>query len=121
MEILKNIFVSHQIAQKLKEIGFIENCIAFYDLDGNLSTIIKKQEALLDEYVKGTFTVSNYAGIACPSYEQVFQWFIDRKLVGQVLYNFGTYYGFIEIVGECDVVATDDYKYYKEAQERLIL
>ncbi|WP_212898454.1 hypothetical protein [Capnocytophaga cynodegmi] len=43
METLKDIFVSYEIAQKLKEIGFDEKCIASWNIGRKSSTIMKKQ------------------------------------------------------------------------------
>lgn len=88
METLKDIFVSYDIAAQLKKIGFNEPCIAFYDIDNNLSTIIRKQATFLEEYEKGTFTTSNYSGMVCPSYEQVFDWFRKKNFYFSIFHSY---------------------------------
>lgn len=65
MQTLKDIFVPYEIAQKLKEIGFDEPCLAYYD----------------DKLIEITYPIfsfnNKYEPIA-PTYEQVFKWFREK-------------------------------------------
>jgi hypothetical protein len=61
-KLIKENFVTHNVAKKLKAIGFDDECIAWYD-------------------VNGEFNLSSYEGISklsiklAPTYIQLFNWF----------------------------------------------
>jgi hypothetical protein len=62
-------FVSYQIALKLKELGFKEQCFSFYD--------IEKKLYASEGYYKIGYNVLNEEVIA-PLYQQVFRWFREK-------------------------------------------
>jgi len=62
-------FVSYEIALKLKELGFKEQCFSFYD--------IEKKLYASEGYYKIGYNVLNEEVIA-PLYQQVFRWFREK-------------------------------------------
>jgi hypothetical protein len=62
-------FVSYEIALKLKELGFKEQCFSFYD--------IEKKLYASEGYYKIGYNVLNEEVIA-PLYQQVFRWFREE-------------------------------------------
>jgi hypothetical protein len=62
-------FVSYEIALKLKELGFKEQCFSFYD--------IEKKIYASEGYYKIGYNVLNEEVIA-PLYQQVFRWFREQ-------------------------------------------
>lgn len=63
---MKNQFVTYEIAKKLKEIGYNENCASYYYEDKELSS-------LFDEFrVKNSKTADVH--IAAPLWQQVIDW-----------------------------------------------
>jgi hypothetical protein len=62
-------FVSYEIALKLKELGFKEQCFSFYDIEKNLYAS--------EGYYKIGYNVLNEEVIA-PLYQQVFRWFREE-------------------------------------------
>lgn len=62
-------FVSYEIALKLKELGFKEQCFSFYD--------IEKKLYASEGYYKIGYNVLNEEVIA-PLYQQVFRWFRNK-------------------------------------------
>jgi hypothetical protein len=66
---MNNEFVSYEIALKLKELGFKEQCFSFYD--------IEKKLYASEGYYKIGYNVLNEEVIA-PLYQQVFRWFREK-------------------------------------------
>jgi hypothetical protein len=58
-------FVSYEIALKLKEVGFNEPCMGYYDCERDLKLVPNKNKFLSCEY-------------AAPLYQQVFRWFREK-------------------------------------------
>lgn len=117
MEELKDIFVSHDIAVQLKEIGFDDLCIAYFN---STSTVPEYPYRYVKDYNKNSTESKNF--ITAPTYEQVFKWFRDKNYLSSVVSNFGSFYGYIEHTREAEAFATDkDYSSYEEAREQLIL
>lgn len=116
----KDIFAPKELSQKLREIGFDEPCIAYYDPTNSLPEF-----PIL--YVSDSKKNSQeYKCITAPTWEQVFKWFRERDIEGSI---FNCY-------ESCDnyshYVATVDYYYdrvlykrdlddYEEAREMVVL
>lgn len=85
-------FVSFEIAKKLKEKGFVEKCLAYYDVEDNVGILFNTQYTydifpcqytdLLQSHNTGTATKqqddSEYC-IDCPTISQVLKWFRKEK------------------------------------------
>lgn len=69
---MTNHFASFEIAVTLKDLGFDEPCIAYYDLDGNF--LILGQN---DRY-KWHTTFSTIFIIEAPIYPQIINWFREK-------------------------------------------
>lgn len=127
MNTLKDIFVPYEIAVQLKEIGFDEPCMAYYDL-----TIMKRRLLIgLKEIVthanfirSSLWNIHNINGIdakevcSAPTWEQVKKWFREKGYESNVRAYFGCYYG---TIGESEDIQLEQEKTYEEAQEKLIL
>ena len=61
-------FVSYEIASQLKEIGFNEECMGWYNPDLMITAKNIKQQDLHWEYY------------LAPLYQQVISWFLERKV-----------------------------------------
>lgn len=70
-----DIFVSKEIAQKLREIGFDEPYIAFY-----------YYKRLILTRKKATDIAESNDIIKAPTWEQVFKWFRERNSLGYIKY-----------------------------------
>lgn len=117
MEVLKDIFVSYDIAVQLKEIGFDEPCIAYFN---STSIMPDYPYRYVKNYNKNSTESKSF--ITAPTYEQVFKWFRKKNYQSSVVFNFGSFYDFIEHIREAEAFATDeDYNSYEEAREQLIL
>lgn len=83
METLKDIFVSYEIVQKLKEIGFDEPCLFYYSWENKMYCLIPNrtdQMRVIDitEIDNHNANESEDSFCSAPTYEQVFKWF--RKM-----------------------------------------
>lgn len=63
-------FVPYEEALVLKELGFDEQCLALYDLDGNITIEFVNWENAIN-------TKDNYL-ISAPLYQQTFRWFREK-------------------------------------------
>lgn len=86
MEVLKDIFVSYDIAVQLKEIGFDEPCMSYYY---NRKLIIDLQENEdSNAYFLTDAVFSNLNGhsdcCSAPTYEQVFKWFREKNIISEI-------------------------------------
>jgi hypothetical protein len=66
-------FVSCEIAVKLKELDFDEECLAFYNHNKKLNTYIN-----LDDKLLRNSQVTASGTYMAPLYQQVFQWFREK-------------------------------------------
>ncbi|GIM60058.1 hypothetical protein CAPN008_01080 [Capnocytophaga canis] len=81
METLKNIFVSYEIAQKLKEIGFDEPCISYYEKDN--------PNVRLNEKTQGTIKHNGLLiYVSAPTWEQVFDWFRSKNFYFSIIHSY---------------------------------
>jgi hypothetical protein len=63
-------FIPYEQALALKELGFDEQCLALYDLDGNITIEFVNWENAIN-------TKDNYL-ISVPLYQQAFRWFREK-------------------------------------------
>lgn len=112
MEILKDIFVTCDIAVQLKGIGFDEPCIGYYEKD---ETYVR-----LNDKTQGTIKHNGLLiYISAPTWEQVKKWFRDKGYFSTIKINlYGFYYGSIGMHETIDLAQED---IYEEARETLIL
>lgn len=140
---MKEQFVTYEIALKLKELGFDEECLAYYTKDKEFILLSAKKRGelvghgsvrnALFKYLKENdrtygelFTLSN--SIAAPLWQQVEQWFRDKynihitilkgnysnnEINNQLCY----YYSIPGKLGIC----YNRYNTYEEAREQAIL
>lgn len=95
---MKNLFVPYELALKLKEKGFNEQCLMVYE----------SKDSLIPESEAG----SNYTNVDAPLYQQVQNWFYNRHKIfveadGYII-NSGKYdgcYGFKAVIR-----VAEDYK-----------
>ncbi len=73
MEDLKDLFVPYEIAKKLKEVGYNQQCLAVFQTQESNRLIIQSFSKL--ELNSATHLLS------APTYEQVKLWFIEKYLI----------------------------------------
>jgi hypothetical protein len=74
---MKTQFVPYNIAKKLRDLGFDEDCLAYYDPDGTIRPI-----GPLIFYYDGLSRNSGYQDIiAAPLWQQVTKWLRDTKKI----------------------------------------
>jgi hypothetical protein len=112
-------FVSYEIALKLKELGFKEQCFSFYD--------IEKKLYASEGYYKIGYNVLNEEVIA-PLYQQVFTYFREKYDIDISINTIYSKYN--ENIGKKYRVVIDNktvftnvgfYDTYEEAQKNCIL
>lgn len=81
---MKELFVSHEIALKLKELGFDEPCITFYPKEGKIG-FDGKYHSIREGYKNSTVNAiwikkyqTNFECVTAPLYQQAFRWFRDK-------------------------------------------
>lgn len=85
MKTLNDIFVPYKIAEKLKEIGFDEPCIGYYEKDN--------PNVRLNEKTQGTIKHNGLLiYISAPTWEQVKKWFREKDLESSLFTEDGYYY-----------------------------
>ena len=112
-----NWLVSLEIAQQLKEIGFKEKCLCYWH--EHLQRIERStgdEERLCPEYYDYNTDEST---TSLPTWEQVFEWFRDRKYYG-TLNTYKDGFSFY-----CEINYNNQYikvysKTYEEAREELV-
>lgn len=71
---MKKQFVTYEIALKLKELGFDEECLAYFNNDKYRDLICTCENGM-----DGDFTVHHYSGdVNAPLWQQVIDWFIEN-------------------------------------------
>ena len=129
-----------EIAKELKEIGFDEPC-HFYFLYYHGWEMLKKRG---DEYGFITsnscraYVVENHNGIgklSVPTWEQVFQWFREKKIYGNVnqeweygRYNSPKRLNYFYVINDCrkkdinktEAITNSGFNNYEEAREELV-
>ncbi|MFK8281654.1 hypothetical protein [Capnocytophaga cynodegmi] len=128
METLKDIFVTYDIAVQLKEIGFDEPCIFYYDVFKELmiqtnGTVYwhRKESIKIENYNLDVGDVINLK--SAPTWEQVKKWFRGKGVVGYLFYFENSDTWVFHIKDDNGLKETSDLKYetYEQAREQLIL
>mgnify|MGYP003419220078 CR=1 FL=1 len=71
---MENLFVSYEVAKKLKEKGFDEGCLAWYDSFDNKLHTWRVGDALVHPmYIPDS--------IVAPIHKQVIDWFLDKHFI----------------------------------------
>ena len=129
MSVLKDIFVSYEIAKKLKEIGFDEKCIFRY-IDGELSLethekYVVKNCVEIEHIINFNYNLFRENNItfseicSAPTYEQVFKWFREKGIDSSLSTEYSFYY-YKGARGDNFLFSgTEDT--YEQAREQLIL
>jgi hypothetical protein len=74
-------FVPQEIAKQLRELGFDEPCLAYYDKDGDLLGDIGINEDIDNLYRNSYFVIYkdfSESEYTAPLYQQVFRWFREK-------------------------------------------
>ncbi|GIZ15524.1 hypothetical protein [Capnocytophaga catalasegens] len=127
MNTLKDIFVSYEIAEKLKEIGFDQECLFYYSYPEKIHCLTHnktEQTSVLDieEIWAHNTNESEEPFCSAPTYEQVFKWFREKRLFS-IVYMTENKNGYeIEIEYENKHICINLFnETYKQAREQLIL
>ena len=75
-------FVPYQPSLELKELGFDEPCIAYYENNG-------KNSLLVTDSVNFTNTDLKVEGISSPLYQQAFRWFREKYQIDSCIHRNG--------------------------------
>lgn len=127
METLKDIFVPYKIAVQLKEIGFDERCIAYF----NSTSIIPDYPYMyVENYGKNSKESKNFT--TAPTYKQIFKWFREKGFYCNIhriecrdcnIHKIGSRHKtfLFRIDKDKRIYESDLCTTYEEAQEQLIL
>jgi len=72
-------FVPYELAVKLKELGFDEPCLGFYNHQGQLILMAQEDESSIEMY-KNSY-VEMGMQYAAPLYQQAFRWFREKYML----------------------------------------
>lgn len=114
---MKNIFVSKNIAQKLKKIGFDEPCIAYYGAEINETYPFNVQY----KPILISINQPSEKAIPAPTWEQVFKWFRDRGYHYKIIPNLSGKYNVAIRDLNMIWVYMKNINTYEQARENLIL
>ena len=116
-------FVPYELAVKLKELGFDEPCLGFYNHQGQLILMAQEDESSIETY-KNSY-VEMGMQYAAPLYQQAFRWFREKYFIhGEPKYKGGltketAWYDYI-IISNIDwddsKIKNKQYKTYEEAE-----
>lgn len=127
---MTDIFVSKEIAQKLKKIGFEELCIAYYqDYEGfdNLYVSNIETDESISTLTDALFVCNHNFGddeISAPTWEQVFKWFRDKGFsisMTEFLYTFSYKIGTLNFSKQVGKIEAESFPTYEECRDALIL
>ena len=118
MKITKE-FVTYEQSIALKELGFDEACICYYDVEDSY----KLKPTPMKEEINAFHFNSTSIMTAAPLKQQVFRWFIEKynlegisqRAIEKELYKFWIY----ELHKDCKIMITDKYQFdtYEEAED----
>jgi hypothetical protein len=115
---MNHLFVPYEVAVKLKEKGFDELCLAWYN---SKKTLYAKQQDGMGGYMStmqnAEVKVEGYC--TAPLYQQVFQWFRDRhKKFVSIQYTTTTQKDFVITINKRDIndARDEEYQTYEEAE-----
>ncbi len=122
---MKHLFVSYEIAKKLKEKGFDKNCFRFWKIEHRLyeSDKIEAAAELITDDEKYLIIQKDldFKFILAPLYQQVIDWFREKhKIVIGITYLRDVeedlwYFDIVEINKNYDTGTSIDYKTYYKA------
>ena len=103
-------FIPYKESLSLKELGFDEQCLALYDLDGKITI----------EFVnwKNAVNRKNNYLISAPLYQQAFRWFREKYSYNGSVYPLtGKFSSQVyDIFNGCYITKIDLYKTHEEAE-----
>lgn len=103
---MKKQFTTYEIALKLKELGFDEECLAYFNNDKYRDLICTCENGM-----DGDFTVHHYSGdVNAPLWQQVINWFDNKNIIISIDINPGTLFYRVHL-----------YKRYYHNPDRLII
>ena len=76
---MKKEFLPYELAVKLKELGFDEPCLGFYNHQGQLILMAQEDESSIEMY-KNSY-VEMGMQYAAPLYQQAFRWFREKYML----------------------------------------
>lgn len=126
---MKNIFAPKELSKKLREIGFDEPCIAYYN-DDKSYCISTRNGTLFEKIVlSNEIDILNFNShkniVSAPTWEQVFKWFRDRGYLFVIGYDFSdkkyNYKIVIKKHNEISRITSENYPTYEQARENLAL
>ena len=126
MSNLKDQFVTYEIALKLKELGFDEDCLGYYNSFNKLE-IDRYLHPMLKEYsIPNNNQFINTIIIACPLWQQVIDWFKERHDIHIYTDYYDNLYGFATKLNKEKLYNRygsfePGFNTYQEAREQAIL
>lgn len=82
---LENQFVPFELAVKLKELGFDEECLSFYNQNGKLN------QSRIDSFNwvinNSSYNVNKLGYIAAPLWQQAFDWFRNKGYFKEIRWS----------------------------------
>ena len=118
-----NCLVSIEIAKKLKEAGFSEECyfITVYKED-KVSFMTKNKERLhlIDDIYKDNHNRKNDI-YSIPTWGKVIEWFNERGLLGNIEYEGSGIYSIRIVLKDTPSVRTNNEKYLSYSRARTVL
>ena len=103
---MKEQFVTYEIALALKELGFDEECLVYFNNDKYRDLICTCENGM-----DGDFTVHHYSGdVNAPLWQQVIDWFDNKNIIIGIDINPGTLFYRVHL-----------YKRYYHNPDRLVI
>lgn len=104
-------FVPYDLALELKELGFDEPCLAFYE---------RNKELIIQECLVSDF--ANSLQCVAPTFSQAFRWFREKGIESEIHSDFdrmlGYNRGYIPVVQFIEFYNNgDSYRTYEEAEQ----
>lgn len=82
---MQNEFVKYETALALKELGFDESCLGFYDGKGNTTLYFNNKRDASGDFKPFTKT-ERLLWFGAPLYQQAFRWFREKyELFGEII------------------------------------
>ena len=101
---MKNLFVPFELAKQLKEKGFDEPCLAYYNLNKILNRV--PFECTTNKVKNPSFDIDKNTD--APLYQQVVDWFREKHLIeiSTSSYYYPKHYGIVARIGYSDTSNT---------------
>jgi hypothetical protein len=109
-------FVSYEQAVALKELGFDEECLAFYELGNKEVQVVGVSQRYNDPSL---LTITDFCA---PLKQQVFRWFRENDYINYITYNNWDYMYSFFIDGKHHAfhAVVSNFIYYEEAENACI-